>query len=69
MSHSPSQKKSNSKALALLASINADRDAFNKQKKELEAEMTASKNGMKRIQAGLKNNEIDQELIHSGTEH
>lgn len=69
MSHSPSQKKSNSKALALLASINADRDAFNKQKKELEAEMTASKNGMKRIQAGLKNNEIDQELIQSGTEH
>ena len=69
MSHSPSQKRSNSKALAILASINADRDAFNKQKKELEAEMTASKNGMKRIQAGLKNNEIDQELIHSGTEH
>jgi hypothetical protein len=37
--------------------------------KELEAEMAASKNGMRRIQAGLKNNEIDQELIQSGTEH
>ena len=67
MAHSP--KKSNGKALALLASINADRDDFNKKKKELEAEMAASKNGMRRIQAGLKNNEIDQELIQSGTEH
>ena len=69
MSQSGRKSNNNNKALALLASINADRDDFNKKKKELEAEMAASKNGMRRIQAGLKNNEIDQELIQSGTEH
>ena len=69
MSQTGRKSNNNNKALALLASINADRDDFNKKKKELEAEMAASKNGMRRIQAGLKNNEIDQELIQSGTEH
>lgn len=46
-----------------LASIQRDREEFEKQRKELEAEMAVGKQNMGKIKKGLKNNEIVKEQI------
>ena len=46
-----------------LASIQKDREEFEKQRKELEADMNVGRNNMSKIKKGLKNNAILEEPI------
>lgn len=46
-----------------LASIQKDREEFERQKKELEADMNVGRNNMSKINRGLRNNAILQEPI------
>lgn len=46
-----------------LASIQRDREEFERQKKELEADMNVGRNNMSKINKGLRNNAILQEPI------
>ncbi len=54
-----------------LASIQKDREEFEKQKKELEADMHIGRNNMRNINRGLRNNAILEEpiVVEAGANH
>jgi serine/threonine protein kinase len=52
-----------------LASIQRDREEFEKQKKELEADMNVGRNNMHKINKGLRNNAILEEQIVVDSHH
>lgn len=54
-----------------LASIQKDREEFERQKKELEADMHIGRNNMRNINRGLRNNAILEEpiVVEAGSVH